>query len=37
MTEFHMLPIGLVEAKGLEKLVRYLEPEYVMASRATVT
>lgn len=32
-----MLLISVVEAKGLKVLVRYMESEYMMQSRATVT
>lgn len=30
------LPISVMEGEGFKGLVRYLEPEYIMASRATM-
>ena len=37
MIETVMLPASVVEGEELKKLVWYLEPEYIMPSRATVT
>lgn len=37
MVETDMLPISAVEGKGFHELIKFLEPEYTMASRRTVT
>lgn len=37
MVETDMLPVSAVEGKGFHELIKFLEPEYTMASRRTVT
>lgn len=37
MIEIHMMPIGVVEGEAFKELVLYLEPEYIIQLRATVT
>ncbi|KAM3875305.1 E3 SUMO-protein ligase ZBED1-like [Diretmus argenteus] len=36
MIETDMRPISVVEGEGFKQLIQYLEPEYVMPSRATI-
>ena len=37
MIETDIVPVGAVEAEGFKEVVWYLEPDYIIPSRATVT